>query len=517
MTKFLFSILFLSISLMALASSPIDRKSLNLLTFTQIEALSPWLQTNNAAGLSLIPELFPAELKLGYRNANGGFHSAFSGDNKQALHFRSRSFHKINKTFLYGSFSYSRSFERNVNFSDTNNPALNYPYLLVDTIGHDTYAREFFNLSGMVSSPLTEKLTWGLNVDYMAGTAVQNRDPRPENKVLQTTASPGLLFSSGPFRVGGNLTYGYYNEDIDVSVVEAGAIQTLFQMHGPGVFSYHASSSFKRLYRQHQMGAGMQFGWNQDNISNILFSDYFYLIQTIDDGRAGSQATWAAVKNDSRLDGTAWKLTDVLSVNQGQKNHQVKAVVNLASKLGTEFIQRLEKTGDNDAAKWITYGKEQKYYSLQTNAELGYQLLTKDENNLLKSLFKAGFYYLAFDEKYYLPNQELEYSNLTIKSSFLKSVAFAKATLAAEIKLEYRYNLEARKNLTVTNFMIQKIYASEFDYLTENFVSPGVSFSYQIPLQKAFERYFIKTDFDWYHTATGKNQTIFSFSTGLIF
>lgn len=517
MNKFLIGIVLFVFSLGSVAVGQTDKGSFDLLTFKQIEAETPWLFTGNAASLSLMPELFPAEVELGYQSTSGNFHSVFSGNNNQALCFRSRSYHKINKTNLYGSFSYNRSFDKNVNFSNTNNPAMNAPYLLVDTIGHDTYSREFFYLSGMISSPVTQKLTWGLSYDYQAGTAVQNRDPRPENKVLQTTISPGLLFQPGQFRLGGNLTYGYYNEDIDVLVVESGAVQTLFQMHGPGVFTYHSSSSFKRLYQQHQLGAGMQVGWNQRTISNILFSDYSYRVQTIDDGRAGSQATWAAVKNDARLHQTDWRLTDVLSVDQGKKNHQIKAALNLASKLGTEFIQRLEKTGNAVTEQWVNYANEQKYYSLQTKAELSYQLLAKDEKNLLKSLFKAGIYYSASDEKYYLPNQEMAWSNLMAKSSFLKSIALPEAALAAEVRLNYQFNLESRENLSVTNFSVQKIYAPEFDYLTENFVSPGLSFSYQIPLQKAFERYFIKTDFDWYHSASAKNQTIFKFSTGLIF
>lgn len=517
MSKFLIGILFITFSQFSRASAPKDKKLYNLLTFKQIEAESPWLQSGNAAGLSLMPELFPAELELGYRNANGDFHSVFSGATNQAFNFNSRSFRKINNTFLYGSFGYNRSSERKLNFSDVNDPTVNYPYLLVDTIGNDTYSREFFDVAGIISSPVNDKLVWGLSFDYRVGMAAQDRDPRPENKVLQTHISPGLLFKANHFRLGASLTYGYYNEDIDVSVVKESTQQTLFQMHGPGMFSYHSSSSFARLYRQNSLGGGLQVEWNRGKISDLLHSGYVYSVQTIDDGRLGGQATWAAVKNDARLNGLNWNLTNVLSIAQEKKVHQLKAVLNLNSKLGTEFIQRLEEVNETGIEQWKTYGTEQKYYALQTNAGLDYQLVSKDETNRMNSLFRAGLDYSAFDEKYYMPNQELSYSNFKLRSSFLKLVVLPKANIAAELRLSYQFNLEAKNDLTVTNFLVQKIDTPEFNYLTEDFLSPGISAGCEIPLQKTFDRYFLKTDFDWYHSATGKNRTVFNFSTGFIF
>jgi len=517
MSKFYVSILLLFFGSIANATGQKAVKPYNLLTFSQIDAGSPWLQSGNAAGLSQMAELFPSELKLEFGQTDGDFHSIFKGQSDQSFNFSSRSFRKINRTYLYGSICYKKSYEKNLNFSNTNEPSMNYPYLLADTIGNDTYDREFFKLEGIMSSPVNSKLDWGVSFDYQVGVASQNRDPRPENKVLQINLSPGLLFKIKHFKLGTNLTYGYYNEDIDVSVLEVGIDHTLFQLRGPGVFNYHASSSFYRLYQQHRFGGGMQFEWRPGRISNILHSEYIYSVQTIDDGRKASFATWAAVKNDARMDGINWILTDVFSIDQGQKVHQIKAMLHIANKLGTEFIQRLEKVGETDLEHWITYSEEQKYYSLQTIAELNYQILTKDGDNLLKSLFRAGLGYSSFDEKYYLPNQELNYSNLMIESSYLKLFILSRLNISAEMKLKYQFNLDGKQNLTGTNFMVQKIYMPEFNYLTTDFVSPGISIGYEIPLQKSLGKYFVKSDFEWCHSINGLNCTIFNFSTGLIF
>jgi len=517
MSKIFIVLLFFQICLIAGAADPDIKKPTNLLTFRQIEAGSPWLQSGNAAGLAQMLQLFPAELKLGFNLNAGDFHSVYNGKSDQSFDFSSQSFRKINKTYLYGSFNYSKSVENELNFSNTNDPAMNYPYLLADTIGNDTYDREFFKLAASISSPVNSRLDWGLRFDYKIGTASQYRDPRPENKVLQTTVSPGLLYKTSRFKLGANLTYGYYNEDIDISVVEENAQHTMFQLHGPGVFTYHASSSFYRLYQQHQFGGGLQAEYRSGNVSNLLHSDYSYSVQTIDDGRRGGAALWAATKNDSRLDGIDWNLTDVFSIDRGAKVHQLKAIFHIVNKLGTEFIQRLEKVGATDLEHWITYGQEQKYCSLRTNAELNYQLLVKDEDDLMKSLFKAGLKYSAFDEKYYLPNYDQHYSNLRFAASYLKLFTFPRASVSTEMKFSYQFNLDGHQNLSETNFLVKKMYGPEFNYLTEGFLAPGVSLAYQVPLQKTFDKYFIKTDVDWYRSESGLTRTVFSFSTGLIF
>ncbi len=505
------------ICLIAGAADPDIVKPTNLLTFKQIEAGSPWLQSGNAAGLAQMQQLFPAEIKLGFNLNDDDFHSVFKGKSNQSFDFSSQSFRKINKTYLFGSFNYSKSVEKELNFSNNNDPAMNYPYLFIDTIGNDSYDREFFKLAAIISSPVNSKLNWGLSFDYKVGTASQNRDPRPENKVLQTTVSPGLLFKANRFKLGANLTYGYYNEDIDVSVVEENAQHTMFQLHGPGVFTYHASSSFYRLYQQQQFGGGLQTEYKSGNISNLLHSDYKYSVQTIDDGRRGGIALWAATRNDARLDGMDWIVKDVFSIDKGAKVHQLKAMLHVVNKLGTEFIQRLEKVGATDLEHWITYGEEQKYYSLRTNAELNYQLLVKDEDNLMKSLFNAGLKYSAFSEKYYLPNNDQHYSNLLFAASYLKLFIFPRSSVSTEMKFSYQLNLDNKQNLAGTIFLVEKMYGPEFNFLTEGFLSPGISLAYQVPLQKTFDKYFIKTDFDWFHSMDGRNRTMFSFSTGLIF
>ncbi len=517
MNRILFGILFLIIGLNVGATDLPGQDDSELLIFRRIELSCPWLKSGNVSGLSQISGILPSEIKIDYSRSSGNYHSVFNGESNQIFGFSSKGYRRFNNTVIFGSFNYSGSSEKELNYNNTNDALMNYPYLFADTIGGDTYERELFSFTAKISAPLSNVVDWGIGVNYKAGVASQDRDPRPENKISKVEILPGLLYKRGGFKFGANLAYEYYNEDIDVLTVNKNIEPTLFQMHGLGVYTYHASSSFNRLYQQNKYGGGLQFEYKTLKISNFLNSDFSYSLQTIDDGRKGSKATWAAVKNDARLDGVSWNLEDVFEFRKGNKINQLNFKLLAVSKVGSEYVQLLENAGAADMEHWITYSKEMKYYTMQTQADLNYNLMNNDENSRLRSLFNIGMIYLSGTEKYYLPNQLQKYSNLLAKSSFLKLFYLTNAELSAEVKLRYKFNLEANQDLWLTNFMMQKLYLPEFNYLTSSYISPGVSLVYQVPIKNKSGKYFIKSDFDWVHANNGMDRTWLSIATGITF
>ncbi|MDX9882188.1 MAG: hypothetical protein RBS73_08985 [Prolixibacteraceae bacterium] len=511
------AIFFLCIGFWGNVSGLAVPKQYDLYSFRQVELSAPWLGSGNAAGLSYIPDLFPAELKLGFGLNKGGFHSVLEGGEIQDYTLSFQSFQKINKTYLYGSLNYWRGFEKELNFSNLNSPLTNYPYLMADTIGNDTCDREFIALKGMVSSPLTDRLSWGVNFGYEVGVAVQDRDPRSENKILRMNVSPGFIWRSGNYKFGANLDYEYYNEDMEVGVVEKNKQHTMFMMHGLGNFIYHQAGSFYRLYQQHQMGCGVQVDFASGDFSNLLHTRFDYLRQRVDDGRAGGNANWSYVKNDAKIDGINWNIADVATFVEGRKTHQAEASLQIESRLGTEYVQRLEKVGPTDLERWITYAENQKYYSVCTHAELIYRLINKNGEDRISSLLTAGLNYTDFGEKYYLPDFNQDYSNLKLSASWLKRFNAKKANLSAELRFSCQLNLKAGQNLDFSDPLVQKIYVPEFNYRTSDFFIPGTSLAYEIPVKKIVNMYFIKTDFNWWHSTAGNNRTVLNFTAGIIF
>ncbi|MFY9152033.1 MAG: DUF6850 family outer membrane beta-barrel protein [Prolixibacteraceae bacterium] len=460
--------------------------------------------------------LYPVLIDLGVDFKKGNFKPVYQGENKETYFLDSKSFQKINKTILFGEFGYRKSYERNLDFSNLNNPAMNQPYLLADTIGNDTYEREVFNLSGAISSPVNDNFDWGLKFDYKVGVAAQNRDPRPENKVLQLNLSPGLLWKLTKIKLGVNLNYNYYNEDIDISVVKENTEYAMFQLHGLGTSNYHVSSSFYRLYKQNKLGGGAQLSIETGNIENISIGSLSFLDQRVDDGRKASGANWATVKNDAKLVGFDYKFENITTLKKSGRINQLTLKFDMASRMGTEYIQRLEKTGETDLEQWITYGAEGKYFSKSVNLNAGYSLINLKANGQINSLINLKAISSSFLEKYYLPDLNLKYQNLRLEGSYLKAFLSGKNSVSAEIRMAYQTNISATENLMQNSFITDKILQPNFEFITADFIAPGASVSYEIPIKK-INKYYIKTDFDWFRSNDGHSRTCLNFSTGIIF
>lgn len=513
----IFLILFLGLySSIGIAQAVSDTIEYNSNTFRQIELLSPWLKSDNASGMSQMVNLYPVLIRLDFDSQSGEFKSVFQGDSQETYHLGSKSYQKINRTVLFGGFAYRKSYEHKLDFSNLNDPSMNQPYLLADTVGSDTYDREFFNLSGAISSPVNDNLDWGLKFDYEVGVAAQNRDPRPENKVLQLNISPGLLWKLPKVKLGINLKYDYYNEDIDVSVVRQNTLYALFQLHGLGTSNYHVAGSFSRLYKQHKYGSGAQISFNAGNIENVSIGNLSYLDQQIDDGRLAGNASWATVKNDARLVGFDYEFINISTFKKSGKINQLSFKMDMASRLGTEYIQRLEKTGETDLEQWITYGEEGKYFSKRINLNATYSLINLAPNGQMSSLFNLKASSTYFREKYYLPNLEQKYQNISFAGSYLKVFLLGKNSVSAEIRLDFQANISENENLLENSLITKRIIQPDFEYLTANFIAPGATVSYEIPTKKT-NKYYIKTGFDWYRSNNGYSRSCMNLSTGIIF
>jgi hypothetical protein len=490
-----------------------DSIEYNTNSFRQAELLSPWLNSGNAAGMGQMANYFPGVTDVGFEYQNGDFKNVFQGKNQETYHLGSKNYQKTRKTVLFGEFTYRKGFEHNLDFTNLNTPQNNQPYILTDTIGNDTYNSEFFNLSGAISAPVNDQLDWGFRFDYEVGIAAQDRDPRPENKVLKLNISPGLLWKLPKVNFGMNLNYEYYDEDISVKTIKANTDYSMFRMHGLGTSTYESASSFNRQYKQQKFGGGTQISFKSGNIETISTGKVNYLDQRIDD--AGN-ASWAIVKNDAKLIGLDYELTNITSLKKERKVQQLVLKMNLADRLGTEFIQRLEKVGETDLEKWVTYGTEDKYYSSRMNFQAKYNQMVLAPKGQIASLFTIGLSSAAFLEKYYLPNLEQKYQNLLLNTSWLRSFFFSNKTVSVELRMGWQTNLSNSQNVMKNSYLAEKIIQPEFDFATADYLATGTSVAYEIPWKRK-NKYFIKTDLDWAKSNHDRKRSCLNFSTGIIF
>ena len=495
-------------------------RAVSLHSFYLMPVLNPWLITDNPAGLSQNKALFPGEIKLGFSGETGDYKRVQQGNDITHYSFQTGQYKKINSTSFYGHFSYDKSFEKGLIYSDVNNPYRGTPYLLIDTIriNNNIYDREFFSLNGAFSIPLTKKISYGMATDFKVGLSAQNRDPRPKNKVLNIFVSPGVLFSASKLKVGLNLIYGYYNEDIGVTIVKENIHMTFFSLHGLGTSVYHAAASYARLYKQNKFGVNTQVNYQSGQVSSLLGAKLIFMRETTNDGRGEGNASWAHIKNCAELKGINVEVYHTTVIKTITSIHRLLANLDIRNMLGTEIIQRLENDpNQNYMENWVTYGKDEKYSSFLLTAKLSYSFIKLKDEFQPNYILDWEIRYLNYNQAYYIPNQKEDYKNLILSLNFDKSFYFRKSVFSISAVFQYKRNLYGTLNLEDNNFIIKKLTAPDFNYLTSNYVVPGAGLSYEIPLKKLKSKYFIKSRVDLYRVNSGKTRTVFNFSTGVIF
>ena len=490
---------------------------LSLNTFNIIGIYNPWLSTSNPAGMAFNPRLFPAEIDLDYYGERGDFKKVQQGEKLNDFRIDARSYAKTGKSLFYGNFYYRKSFEKGTNYTDVYNPYRGTPYTLIDSIGGDIYDREFFFLDGAFTTPLSRNLSLGLSTRLDVGLASQDRDPRPMNKVLKLNLSPGLLFRLPVLNIGINFLYSYYNEDIEIEVIEQNKEYVFFQMHGLATYTSHEANSFYRLYKQNKIGFAGQMDMHLGKINDLAGIRLQYALETADDGRKASNATWSTIKNDSRYKINSLYVFNITTINKEFFIHWLKADLKLSGMLGTEIIQRLETSGETGISNWVTYADEEKYDASELQASLEYRLMKMKRPYVRNCEMDFNVNYHKYEQDYYIPDREEGYSHLIFSLKYGKSFYPGRHLITVAGDLWYKRNLSSTLNFTKNNFFYNKLLLPDHLFQTYNYYAPGIDLAWEIPMKKIFNKYFFNTNFKLYVAETGATRSVFSFSTGLIF
>lgn len=514
--QILFIILFIASVFVAIADEN-DSLKVSQDAFELIKLNNTWLNTSNPAGLHYNKGTLPGMLNLFYGIEDGDYKRVQEGDQVNIYSFQSKSYVKVKDVNLFGSFRYDKSYEKDLDYSNVNNPYRETPYSLIDTIGGDTYDREFFYIEGAMSLPMGESTVLGVSCDFGVGVAVQENDPRPQNKVLDLTFSPGIIHSFGKLSAGLNLIYQYYNEEVEIDIVEENTTATIFRTLGPGVYTYHEASSFNRLYKRNTMGAEGQFNYHNNQLDVILGAKGVYFKETAQDGGKGGDASWSYLRDYSEFEGIDWNIFGNLQVNKDLLYHRLSLNCHILTAKGTEVIENLEQVGNLDNEDWVFYMNEPKYYSNKLEADLNYDFIKMKSKTLKNYAFMLNVGYNSYEEEYHIPFQEQRYSNAVCGFEAQKTMGLRKTSFSVATGLYYKMNIDGEQKYEVVNFMNSLILNPDYEFLTDNYYAPVLNFSYERPLNKYFDKIFIDAKTRLLIGENGQSRMIANFSAGVTF
>ncbi len=202
-------------------------------------------------------------------NPNQGFiETSYSLENRENYHLlqegnsgndfdlHAEGFSIKGKKAYWGTASYNRGTDKQVQWSDVSDFPRLGPYLISDSIGGDRYGENYHFSGGFALK--TGLWSWGAEVFYSAGNEYRKRDPRPKTTVsdlsLNLSASRAL---NSHYRAGFSLTGGLYRQDVSISVAEPNTNYAFFPMKGFGLYDikqYAYSYTFSWLYKGKSYG-----------------------------------------------------------------------------------------------------------------------------------------------------------------------------------------------------------------------------------------------------------------------
>lgn len=492
--------------------------SVGTATFDLFPVLNPWLQSTNPAGLYFNPRVNIGDISLNHKMINRDYKRAQEGDSLRNYFMKTSSYKRIQNTAFFGSFMYEKSYERNCNYTLVNNPYRHTPYLLIDTMGrNDIYDREFFNMTGELSTPLGNNFAYGLSVNMDVGLSTQDRDPRPRNKVMNLNAAQGVLFSGGSVSLGLNMLYSYYNEDIEADIIEENVQHAFLQLQGFNTYTSHVATSFYRLYKRSSYGGEGQLGVKTGGLNSIFGAKFIYLQETADDGRKAGNASWSYIKNDSELKGNQIKIFNISTYSHDRFHHHLDAAYSVQTMLGAEMLQRLEQVGEAGAVDWVEYGAEEKYGATLSNLDLGYTFLYMKDRFLPSLEIRLGYAREGKEHGYDLPYMSEEYSNRRWSTGVKKIFYPGKNELSVGGGVSFKKNLEGSLQVDNENFITEILLYPDFEYYTQNTTAYWLQFSIARQMNRFFDKFFARVYLGTVQAENETKQQQIQINTGLIF
>ncbi len=475
------------------------------------------LKTGNPTALISSPIRSFGNAEAGINHTKGNFKPVFLGKEQLDYNVEASKYFTLDNAIIKGQFTYSKGTHKDVYYTNIDNAYRLTPYLFVDTLDQGNVTAERYNLQIEWATKVSNKISFGTLIDYKVSLSAQDRDPRAENKVGQIKIKPGAIINLNKLKLGYDIFYQYYNEDINIITINKNTTHTLYALSGLGTFSAHEASSFNRLYKQHKWGGSIQLIGHK----NLFWLSAHKFIETVDDGRKEGIASWSAIKNDSELNGYHYQVNNIYRIKTNGGTHHIGASGKWTQTIGTEILQKFEEHDNYNTSQWKTYNKEDKYKNEIYQINLSYQFAQLNKQERIKQILSFDSKYCNHSENYYIPNAHINYINLNTKVNYLKILYLGNNELSMEASVTYNKNLNRDISLAKNSVISSKIIIPNYQFYTANYWTSSVNLKYSAQPSFLQNTVYIKGEFSYLSASSGvfkgKTRTILNMGLGLMF
>lgn len=298
-------------------------------------------------------------LTAGAELTGGPLHLAQDAEQRAKLYLDAAGLSQVGRFRMKGSFRFTQSYEKGVQFASTFNPLRPMPYVIADSTGGDWKKQDY--LMGVdISMPLAaDRLALGLRLGLEAGRGAKNTDPRPQAGICDISVMPSISFNAGSAGLfSGAFGYGLYRETSNLILYDSSQPQKLYLLKGLGQYTSEvfSNSERERKYEGHSLSGKM--AWSKSSGPLLYRIDVSYLNSTervydIDNSKPHDRGRYFTHEYCTKA---------ALAVNQSRWGGE--AVLGWRGYYGSgrEIVQHFESSSDVNA--WVTDSENPARYLL---------------------------------------------------------------------------------------------------------------------------------------------------------
>ena len=471
--------IYLLLSLIGLSASVAFAQNTREPEIEMANARSLWFNSNNVAGLSVMPLGKYSITDFNYNLEKGDFKMSQDGEEVSTVGFNTTGATAVGKTQLWGSFDYKNIVEDGTAFiTNLYDPHRDMPYYVADGVV-SKFKKQAYDLHVKAAFPqMMGFVTPGMDLQYTTSTGAKQRDPRSVTYFLTVKANPSLLFELGErSNLGVTVNYEYLYERSTFNRSDTEIDYPIYIMRGLGNYTAGVVSGSVGVgtffYKGNRIGGGLQYGFDNGNGFSAL-ADVAYTYKVEDAFQTPTKKQTMGSTSQDMLKGSLQLMFD-------RENTMQKLTVSYLDRQteGVEYIQELGQTFEQ--SEWITLAKYVRSNYSYTSAAANYEFFVKNGKGYSWKAGVDAVYSDKFDE-YLLPVSSLKaenvFANVYVKKNFNLN---NNRTVLAGLNFGMNSNLEGEYNYTgafADSETVNKMYANDILYMSSDYIRFGAEVSY---------------------------------------
>ncbi|UTN04461.1 hypothetical protein L0669_00835 [Flavobacterium bizetiae] len=445
-----------------------------------------------------------SQLSAGYNNSSQQTNIQQLGNGIRQFLVNAQSYYKIDaENTVWGNAHYKNGQRKNVQWNESSDFQIIYPYVTADSIGGNLSFEEYSFKGGYTKA--FQKTTLGIVADYRALMEYRDTDPRPKNTVSDLNVAVGLSQNIGNhYAIGTSVNLQKYTQSNNLKFFSELGAPAVYHMTGLGMYSnWLTGNKLSSFYDGKGYGANVQFfpkdrngfalsvGYNHFDYEKIMTEFQNLIASSILEKRYEGEVSYLK-KSEERSWGT--KVEFYYSYRAGTENI-------FDNQTTTSYVKISEYTKYTNQVTSVLFSG---LYSIP-NPEFSWSVA-------------PGFNLKNTATKYIDPLRKVDVQQAISRIDFSVSKLFSKSLINLSTSFEHSWALDAKMNLsdrTETNQIFEML-DYNFDYLSSAYTKVNLAWRWDYKYA-ANLNFFAKAGFDYYNYSNNKNNTYFQMSLGLTF